>query len=226
MTALICYGSNVASSSTLTTADVMSTTTGGTETTTSATTAPTDFANNEYIEILSQGGTATGHASIPAPTGHGWLLDATTLEGQTIASGNWSAIVNFKITSSFQSTLGSVTIRFYKRSSGGTYTSIGSIAVTSVAYTSGTKKQVSFANTSMSSMAFSTGDKLYIDVWLESGPSAPNAWDADTILFYVSNSGTAGVANDMQVTTPGYSATGGGGAVHFLICDGYGGCFS
>jgi hypothetical protein len=145
------------------------------------------------------------------------LLDATTLEAQTIATGNWSATINLSISGGVMSTLSSAVIRFYKRSSGGTYTSIGSITTSNITVT-GSKQQVSFSNTSLSSVAFSTGDKLYIDLWLQSGSSG-NIWAGDTVTIYVSNSGTAGVANDMQVTTPGYSS-------HRIICDGFGGMFT
>lgn len=219
MTALITYGSNVAAS-TVSTADKLSSTTGGTETTNN-TTAPNDAGNNEWIEVLSQGGTAAANASIPAPTGKGWLFDVTTLEGQMIAAGNWSDIFNISISGGAGLiTLVTSTVRFYRRSSGGIYTSIGSITVSGISVT-GSKQQVSSGNVSLSSAAFSTGDKLYIDRWLQSGTSS-DIWSGDTVAIYVSNSGTAGVANDAQTTTPGYSSS----STHHIVCDGYGGCFS
>jgi hypothetical protein len=211
MTALTLYGSNVAAT-TVTTACKLATTTGGTETSTE-TFAPNDNSQ-KYIEVWSQGGTVTDSASLPAPDGHGWLFDVTTLESQTIATGNWSATV------ALQDPGGALTstlvMRFYKRSSGGTYTSIGSI--TQTGNTIGTTRTVlSLSATSMGSMAFVTGDKLYIDLFIL--PTGSSTWTADGINCYLSNSATAGVANDFVVVTPGYSKS------RNLICDGYGGSF-
>jgi|SRR5580765_742951 len=223
MTALVLYGSSVASS-TLSTANKLATTTGGTETTTT-TTAPNDNGAHEYIEALSQGGTdASGSSTLPAQSGKGWLLDSTVLEGQTLSSGNYIVVLNFNDTGVSGYVMDGLTILFSKRSSGGTYTTIGSIASGSVTQ-NGVKLQVTFPTTSLPSMAFSTGDKFYAGLFYQSGSvTGSNTWSGDSMILYLSNSGTAGVANDMQITTPGYSAT--GSTTHRIICDGYGGMFS
>lgn len=196
MTALTLYGSNVASS-TLGTACKLATTTGGTETSVT-TTGPA--SGTGYVEIFSQTGTASLNASLPAPDGKGWLFDATTLEGQTITAGNWSASFGAQDNAGTGPVQG-FTIRFYKRSSGGTYTSIGSLSIGSTTITT-TRTTYNFSASSLSSMAFSTGDKLYVDLFIQA-----SGWGSDPIVNYVSNSATAGVANDLQINTPGYSAT-------------------
>ena len=120
------YGSDVASG-TLSTADLLSTTTGGTEVT-KTTTGPA--SGNGYVEVLSQGGSGTLNASLPSsPSGNGWISDAS-LEGKTILSGNWSANVALADTAG-SGPIDSLVIRFWKRSSGGSYTSIGSLTISS-----------------------------------------------------------------------------------------------
>lgn len=195
MTALTLYGSNVAST-TLTSACKLSTTTGGTETTVT-TTGPA--SGNGYVEILSQAATASLNASIPSPDGKGWLFDVTTLENCTISAGNWSASFGCQ-DSAGSGPVQSFTIRFYKRSSGGTYTSIGSLTLSSQTINT-TRTTYTFSASSLSSMSFSVGDKLYVDLFIQA-----TGWSSDPIVNYVSNSATQGVANDLQITTPGYTA--------------------
>jgi hypothetical protein len=191
----IIYGSSIADG-TLTTAGAASATTGGTETT--KTTTGCTGAASTFIEVRGIGGAATaGAASIPAPTGKGWIYRPGA---GTFATGNWSAIINFAETFTF--TAGSWTIRFYKLSSG-TYTSIGTLTITSPAIST-SKTQYSFTATSMSSVTLGAGDGVYIDLWLKGGGSA---WGSDTLTIYESNSGTAGVANDLQVTTSTFTAS-------------------
>lgn len=219
------YGSNVAAT-TVTTACKLSNTTGGTETQTTATTGPTDSNSNEYVQIKSQGGSSTGAASLVTPTDatfFGWMLDNTSLEGGSFATGNWSGITNI-----IQSTVGqlnsvSIIIRFWKRNNSGVYTSIGSITTSSVSLT-GAKQQVTFAATSFSSVSFATGDKLCIDRFVQGGAFPTDFWQADAFKEYVSNSGTQGVANDLQITTSNFTAA--GGATKRQLSDGYGGLFS
>src|SRR5207244_1873088 len=79
-----------------------------------------------YMELLSQGGSGTVTASLPAPSGKGWLFDVTTLERKRIIAGNWSA--SFAISDNTSSgPFSSLTIRAYKRSATGVYTSIGTM---------------------------------------------------------------------------------------------------
>jgi hypothetical protein len=197
MTALTLYGSSIAST-TLTTADQFATTTGGTET--SKTTSVASAAGNGYLEVLSQGGSGTIYTSIPAPTGRGWLFDVTTLEGQTLASGNWSGSVGLADTAGSGPLL-SIIAREYKRSSAGVYTSIGTLTLSGPTITT-TRTTFSLPSTSFASMAFATGDKLYVDLFIDA-----NGWGGDFIVNDVSNSTSAGVVNDMQIVSPGYAPT-------------------
>lgn len=195
MTSLTLYGSNVAST-TLTSACKLADTTGGTETNVT-TTGPS--SGNGYVEIFSQAATASLNASLPSPDGKGWLYDNTNLENQTISAGNWSASIAVKDTAG-SGPVQSFVIRFYKRSSGGTYTSIGSLTLSSQTINT-TRTVYNFSASSLSSMSFSTGDKLYVDLFIQA-----TGWSSDPIVNYVSNSATQGVANDLQITTPGYTA--------------------
>lgn len=196
MTALTLYGSNVAST-TLATACKLADTTGGTETNVT-TTGPS--SGNGYVEIFAQAATASLNASLPSPDGKGWLYDNTNLENQTISTGNWSASIAVKDTAG-SGPVQSFVIRFYKRSSGGTYTSIGSLTLSSQTINT-TRTVYNFSASSLSSMSFGSGEKLYCDLFIQA-----TGWSSDPIVNYVSNSGTAGVANDLQINTPGYSPT-------------------
>ncbi len=179
------YGSNIADTI-LSTACKMSTSTGGTETSVTTTIPST---SNPYAEIRSQTGSSTAVASLPSPTGNGfvWWCGAGS-----IAAGNWSAIA----TNSSNSKGVNTVIRFYKISSSFVYTAIGTITVTQTATA---KTTYTYSSTAMSSVTTSAGDGIYIDRWwFDNNANA----GSDNPVNFVSNSGTAGVANDMQVTMP------------------------
>lgn len=213
MVALSLFGSNVASS-TLGNAGRCATTTGGVETTADMSMGSSGAG---YVEMRSGGGFSgqdVPQASIPSPTGNGYLLDSTLLEGQTINAGNWSG--SMAISSATSVSGATVTVRFYKYQSG-TYTSIGTL--TSGSFTIGTTRTpFTLPATSFSSVTFGVGVKLYYDVWANA--SWPGFMD---IFFYLSNSGTAGVSGDAELDTPGY---GGSSVTHWRIMDGFGGMFS
>lgn len=202
----IYYGSSVASG-TVATACLLSTTTGGTETSKTNTVS----GGGVYCEVYSQGGSQTAVSAIGSPSGHGWLSAAPG--AGSFATGNWSASIALALSSSATVTF---TVRFYKYSSG-TYTSIGTIASSSTSL--GTSRTViSFAATSMSSVTFLSTDLLYTDLWMNDTTGT----GGDNPLVYESTSSTAGVANDVQITTSTFTAS----STHRLICDGLGGMFS
>jgi hypothetical protein len=189
----ILYGSNVADT-TLATACKMSTTTGGTETSNTTTIAST---SNPYAEIRSKGGASTAVASLPTPTGNGWIY-FPGIAG-TFALGNWSAIHTHSAVSHGVNSV----IRFYKYSSG-TYTSIGSITGPTQTLTS--KTSYTHAATSMPSVTLTATEGIYVDLWwFDNNANA----GSDNPTNFISNSGTAGVASDMQVTTSTFTPTGG-----------------
>src|SRR6266568_4761314 len=193
-TPLVLYGSSVVSS--LATADQLSKTTGGTETT-KVTTSPA--SGSGFMEILSQGGSGTVNASLPAPSGKGWLLDLTLLEQQQFFAGLWSA--SFALSDAAGGgAFTSLTIRAYKKSAAGVYTSIGVMTNSSPPSITTSRHVYTIAATAFPAMVFNIGDKLYLDLFMNA-----SAWTSDTITVYVSTSGTAGVASDMQITSPGYS---------------------
>src|SRR6266581_990116 len=193
-TPLVLYGSSVVSS--LATADQLSKTTGGTETT-KVTTSPA--SGSGFMEILSQGGSGTVNASLPAPSGKGWLLDLTLLEQQQFFAGLWSA--SFALSDAAGGgAFTSLTIRAYKKSAAGVYTSIGVMTNSSPPSITTSRQVYTIAATAFPAMVFNIGDKLYLDLFMNA-----SAWTSDTITVYVSTSGTAGVASDMQITSPGYS---------------------
>ena len=198
MTSLTAYGSSVAAT-TVTTANKMSSTTGGTETT--KTTSVASGSGNGYLEVLSQGGTGTVVGSLPgSPSGKGWLFDVTTLEGQTMASGTWTCALPVADTAGSGPLLQMI-MRAWKRSSGGTYTSIGSMTLSAPTILT-TRAVFTLTGSSIPAVSFATGDKLYFEAFLQA-----NGWGGDFIVVYESNSGTAGVTNDVMITTSGYAPT-------------------
>lgn len=193
MSTLTLYGSSVADA-TLTNACDMANTTGGVET--SKTTTVTG-ANN-FAEVLSQGGTAASVTSIPTtPTGHGWVSQPGA---GTFAIGNWSASETSAITG-FTASNSKYTIRFFRYSSG-VYTLIGTIDSGFIASTS--KTTYTFAATSMSAITFGASDLLYVDLWY----TDTTGTGTENTTIYVSTSSSSGVANDLQVTTSNFTATG------------------
>lgn len=212
MASLTLYGSSVADG-TLTTACDMAAATGGTETskTTTVTFSGTNF---NYAEVTSQGISVVDVNAIPTtPTGNGWVYKPGA---GTFATGNWSAVVTLDAHGwSGSSSTTNITIRFFKYS-GGTYTSIGSLAAVSITGTS--KTTYTFSASSLSSITFGASDLLYTDLWWFDGTGA----NGDNPVVFGSTSSSQGVANDMQVTTSSFTAS----SIHFNICDGYGGVFS
>jgi hypothetical protein len=194
-TALILYGSNVASS-TLSSACVTPTTTGGSETT-ATTTAP--LSGDGYLEIYSQGGAGVLNASLPTPSGKGWLFDSTVLEGQSISAGAWSATV--AASDPVPGPVAGIVVRAYKRTSAGVYSLICTLSIGATPFGT-TRSTFTLSTTSASSVSFATGDKLYFDLNINA-----TGWASDPVVVYESSSATAGVASDMQVTTPGYAPT-------------------
>ena len=192
------YGSSVADGTVTTACDMAKDTTGGTETT-KVTTAPASGGGGQYMEMLSQGGSGTIYASLPAPTGHGWVY--TGIAGHTIPAGNWAAVINIADPSNGSAVpFGGLVIRFWKlHTSGLVYTSIGLISL-SQPIIAPTKTQIYFPITSMPSMSFASGDDLYVDLFINPG----GGWNSDAMTLYVSNSSSSGVANDMQVMVPAY----------------------
>jgi hypothetical protein len=194
MTALTLYGANIAAASP-STAGKMFNVTGGVE----GSAVTTGITNNlQYFEVMAFTGNSVTIAAIPAtPRGNGW---AYVPGAGTFAADNWSATVTIAHTGSGSQ----MTIRFFQYT--GTYTLIGSIAVT---LTTMSKHTYSFAATAMGAVTFGTTDVLYTDLWYYDNSS--NA-KGDTVTLYEANSSsTGGVASDIQIVTGSFTPSGGGG---------------
>ncbi|HTJ49432.1 MAG TPA: hypothetical protein VL443_08280 [Cyclobacteriaceae bacterium] len=177
----------------------MTITTGGTETSATTTFSST---SSQYGEILPRGGTGTPFASLPAPTGKGWIFWPGA---GTYATGNWSASITLSSAIKGINTV----VRFFKYS-GGVYTAIGSITATT---TTTAKTTYSYAPTAMSSVTLGANDGIYVDLfWFDSNSNITN----DNPVIYTASSSTAGVINDVQITTSTFSG-GGGGPPPFAI---------
>jgi len=134
MTALTVNGSAKASTVTgLTGAGQMFAAQGGT-----TSTAATKVAKSTtFVQIFAIGTTTTqvGVGAIPTISDtnfKGWIWQANTLDLQRIAAGTWTP--TFHMLASSAGTI-TPTVQWYKRSSTGVYTSIGSIAGSSIALT-------------------------------------------------------------------------------------------
>ncbi len=146
-------------------------------------------------ELGSRGGSWVPNTSEQPPSGNGWILDDTSMEGQRLAAGTYNAYLALAI-NSFSSTLGlNVYARLYKRSSGGTYTQIARTTGSSV--TLGISvSYLSLSYTTSSPTDLASGDKLYVDV-MAAVTSASS--DSGTIIYVYENSGTF-----QSIHTPGY----------------------
>lgn len=206
MTALTTYFS-AAASSTLSTANQLYSTLGAP--TPSGTTQALGAATG-YGEIYSQGTASAWPAlgSIGSPSGHGFLWDVTTLEGQQIVSGSWSAMISLQTAGTGSGTItADVHVRIYKRSSGGVSTQIIDMvaAAQSIPMTSPTT--FSLSGSTSSATFFATGDKLYVDVWLDitaNGHGSGQNIKLDKLS--TDTSGLTGLSISEQVS-PGYVPT-------------------
>lgn len=188
------YASNVAQTAGgITQSDQMSMVSGGTETSVSIT-MPSS-GTNSYVELLAQGGTASGTSALPAPTGKGWSI---SLAGNTILAGNWySAFTLAK--SGTTKTGASLIVRWYRRTMDGTYYPIGVSTLSSQTYS--TTKTV-YTTPSVNAnwqWQFISGDTLYMDAFVF---NAGTAWASDVFTVYVSNSASLGVFNDGIIVSP------------------------
>ena len=211
MTALTTFLTNAASA-TLATANQLYSTSGSPATTNTYSRVGTATG---YGELVSQGTTGAWAAggSISAPTGKGFLFDVTTLEGQQFAAGNWSGTVRLNCAQNGNAAPNAGTLtadiimRAYKRSSGGTYTNIVTITLAGQTIPSGFTS-FSLPTTAGSAMTFTTGDKLYVDVWLNVTANA-NASAVQDVRFNRLSTDTGGTTgdNNASLVSPGYTST-------------------
>jgi hypothetical protein len=196
-----------AASSTISTANKLYTGTGGSPTTAQNLTSVN--ASTGYGEIPAQGSAAAWAASgsIGTPTGKGFFLDATTLDGQDLIAGNYSAIIRFN-TQATGNVTADIYVRVYRYRPGTTtYTQIVSMVLTGQTITN-TITSFSLPSTSTgSNTSFATGDKLYVDVWLDI--TATTSSSGQQIKHNRQSTDTTTFVGDTQavVVTPGYQLT-------------------
>lgn len=158
-------------------------------------------------EIVPLGTTAAwaSAGSMPAQSGKGLLFDATTLEGQEIVNGNWSSALNLTIDTPLANVTADVAVRFSVRSSGGIYTTIGTITITAQTVGAGNLVSNVYAGpaTSFLPSTYNAGDKLYIDAFLNITADNISVTSATNVVWHTSASTSAG-APASAITTPGY----------------------
>lgn len=178
-----------------------------------------------YGEIYSRGNAGSWAGSAGPigslnPSGHGSLWDVTTLEGQQLIAGSWTASVKMN------TSVGSITADIYLRAyvyNGGTYTHIGSNFLLSGQTINTTYTIFTFSSVSQPVQNFHTGDKFYGDCWLNITANSTGSSTA-TIAFGVSSNASQGLGNHFEVDTNGYQVI--PASTHFRIFDGLGGFFS
>jgi len=168
-----------------------------------------------YGECTAQGTTGAWAAggTLPAPTGKGFLFDVTTLEGNQFAAANWNGTVRLNCAQNGNAAPNAGTLtadiimRAYKRSGGGVYTSIVTITLAGQTIPSGFTS-FSLPTTAGSAMTFSTGDKLYVDVWLNVTANT-NANALQDVRFNRLSTDTGGSTgdNNASLVSPGYTST-------------------
>src|SRR6266568_7679257 len=192
-------------SSTLSTANQLVSTQTGTTSSAINTKIGTAFGVNCWGQIYAKGNTGAWPAlgAIGAPDGNGWLLDNTSLEAQQIVAGNWQWIEKSRVTAGTATV--DMVVRYYKRSSGGTYTLIVSITLAAQAFTATGTVYTSAATAGLLTN-FVVGDKLYKDVWYNCTANSGAGSSTNFALQECNNAGL-GLSNIAQATTPGYQPT-------------------
>ena len=194
-TALTVFGNHAASS--LATANTLFPTSAGAA---SASVNTLIGTSSGWGEIYSQGNAGAWPAlgAMGLPSGHGWLFDVTTLELQQIIAGNWTPAIRTGVTAG--TATADMWVNAYKRSSSSIYRLIGSMSLAAQAF-SVTLTNYFFVATALAAMSFASGDKLYLDHWLNITVA-----DGSSASYKIQECTTAsqGRANNFQVATPGY----------------------
>lgn len=177
-------------------------------------------------EIVSQGSSSAWPAlgAIGTPSGKGFFMDTTILDGLSIAAGNWSG--NVRISANAAGTVSAnLTVRVYRYHPGTTtYTLITSWTLNAQAWTT-TISTSALPSTSAAAIAFAAGDKLYIDYW--ANITANTSGTGQQVRMNRLSTDTGGLTGDTntQIVTPGYgvpvvagslTASGGAAALYLL----------
>ncbi len=202
-TSLTTYAASAASS-TIATADKLYIT-AGTPTTVNA--LVTCNGSTGWGEIVSQSSATAWPAlgAIGNPSGKGFFMDTTILDGKSIAAGNWSG--NVRISANGTGTItANLTVRVYRYHPGTTtYTLITSWVLNAQSWTT-TINTVALPSTAASALAFAAGDKLYIDYWANITANTSGA--GQRVRMNRLSADTSGLTGDTntQIVSPGYGA--------------------
>ena len=135
--------------------------------------------------------------SIPAPTGKGFLWDATTLVGTDIAAGTWTPTVVLEFNAVAEAITGSIHVRAFKRSSGGAYTAIVNCAASvNLPFNNVTVVNSGWTGNTGGAISFATGDKLYVDYMFDITANSASGIDFLEAFFTFGSS--------TSILTPGY----------------------
>lgn len=136
--------------------------------------------------------------AIGAEDGNGWILDASTLDGQQIIAGTWNASI--RLSTSVGSITADLTMRASKYN-GGVYTTIGSLSLSGQSITT-TLATFTLNAASLGLMNFETGTHLYVGAWMN---ITANSTGSGTATLNCSVSSTAtGLAGRVEMDTPGF----------------------
>lgn len=210
-TALTVYDAN-AVSATLSTSNQLYHATAGSP----ATAQPVTIFGTQtgYIEIFSQGvASSTGVGSLPAQSGHGWFLDDTTLDGQDLLSGAFTGGARY-VAMQGGSQAGTMTADVIIRVSRyhpGTTTYTTMLTMTLTAQTiNATLTNYSTSGSAGSTLSFATGDKLYIDRFVNITAGSGNATQGIRVNRQSTDTATKVGDATTAVVTNGFQATSGG----------------
>lgn len=205
MAVLVLYGSNHASAL-LANANDMYTATGATETSFAVTIGG---GAGTFAELKSGGQASSASAIAIVPPSNGWCYKPGA---GTFAIGSWAGSCNLAYNNPGTSNF----ILGLYQLSGGIYTLIGT---STVAITSSAKTDYSFSISVGITLSFAANDLLYVQMQCQDTTGIAG----QITTLYEANSSTQGVANDMQITTPNFTAS--GGVTRHIMNDGYGGLF-
>jgi hypothetical protein len=153
-----------------------------------------------YGELRADGSASawSAGASLPDPSGHGFVWDQTTLEGESFPVGLWRPVV--KLTTTAGSVTCDVYVRLFKLTAGGAYEPIAAAAALAVVLAAGVTQVVTPTAVEGSSMSFGVGERLYLDVILDITANTSSDPTATTDCWQ------NGGANE-SIQTPGYDTT-------------------
>lgn len=225
---LVVYTAN-ATSAVLSSADQMYIISGSPSTTWNYTRVGTTV--NAYVELQAQGTTTiTTYASLPAPTGKGYFVDGSTLDGQDVAAGIWSAMMRLNCAQGGDGNpqAGNLTADLIYRAwiydtVALTYTPIVVMRLNAQALTMAFTTYPLPSTTTSTPTSFVSGKKLYFDrfAFISANGNGSAIQDIRTNRLSTDTSGHTGDSNS-SVTSPGFAPTpggGGGGGGTILLTD-------